>query len=35
MDDVTDERNAPQRSRNLPIQDLCDWLDDVRPQLAC
>ncbi len=29
MDDVTDKRSTPTRSRNLPIQDLRDWLDDV------
>ena len=29
MDDTTDKRSTPARSRNLPIQDLRDWLDDV------
>ena len=29
MNDATDKRRTPTRTRNLPIQDLRDWLDDV------
>ena len=29
MNDATDKRSTPTQTRNLPIQDLRDWLDDV------